>query len=82
MTVGSQVQKVTQGTLNAIGPTPDRQSRLTDLKPETIAVLKAAGFELLTDVPAINAVIVTVAIEKIAALGEFDQVTYISPQLK
>ncbi len=54
--------------------------RLTDLKPETIALLKKAGFELLTDVPAINAVIVRVAIEKIATLAELDQVTFISPQ--
>jgi Ca-activated chloride channel family protein len=54
--------------------------RVADLGPETLAALKSAGFEILTDVPSINAVVGRIAIEKIAALAELDAVTFISPQ--
>ncbi len=56
--------------------------RLTDLKPETVAALKAAGFAVLTEVSSINAVVGRVAIEKLSALAELEAVTYISPQYR
>ncbi|MBK8147557.1 MAG: VWA domain-containing protein [Acidobacteria bacterium] len=56
--------------------------RLTDLKPETISALKAAGFEVLTEVSSISAVVGRIGVEKIAAIAELDAVTYISPQYR
>jgi hypothetical protein len=54
--------------------------RVKELKPETIAELKKLGFEVLTEMISANAVVGRIAIEKIAALAEIDQVTFISPQ--
>lgn len=54
--------------------------RVSDLKPETMAALKAAGLTVLTDVPSINAVVGRIAVEKIAGLAALDAVTFISPQ--
>ena len=54
--------------------------RLKQLKPENVAELKKLGFEVLTEITSANAVVGRIAIEKIAALAELDQVIYISPQ--
>ena len=54
--------------------------RLKELKPETIAALKALGFEALAEMPSAKAVVGRVAPEKLAALAEIEAVTFISPQ--
>jgi hypothetical protein len=54
--------------------------RLKQLRPETVAELKKLGFEMLTEITTANAVVGRIAIEKIAALAEIEQVTFISPQ--
>lgn len=54
--------------------------RLKDLKPETIAQLKAIGFEVLTEIQSANAVVGRIAIEKLADLTQIEAVTFISPQ--
>lgn len=54
--------------------------RLKDLKPETIAQLKALGFEVLTEIQSANAVVGRIAIEKLADLAQIESVTFISPQ--
>ncbi len=54
--------------------------RVKELKSETIAELKKLGFEVLTEMTSANAIVGRIAIEKIAALAEIDQVTFISPQ--
>ena len=54
--------------------------RVKELKPETVVELKKLGFEVLTEMTSANAVVGRIAIEKITALAEFDQVTFVSPQ--
>jgi Ca-activated chloride channel homolog len=54
--------------------------RVDELKPETIAAMKALGFEVLTEMASARAVVGRIAVEKIAALAELEAVTYISPQ--
>ncbi|HEV7644606.1 MAG TPA: VIT domain-containing protein [Pyrinomonadaceae bacterium] len=54
--------------------------RVTELKPETIAALKAAGFEVVAEMASSNAVVGRIAIEKFAALDGIDAVVFISPQ--
>lgn len=54
--------------------------RVKDMKPETIAALRAAGLEVVAEMPSANAVVGRIAIEKLAALAELDAVTFISPQ--
>ncbi|HEX8737421.1 MAG TPA: marine proteobacterial sortase target protein [Pyrinomonadaceae bacterium] len=54
--------------------------RLRELKPETVAALKAIGFEALAEMPSANAVVGRIAPEKLSALAEIEAVTFISPQ--
>lgn len=54
--------------------------RLSELKTETIAQLKAVGFDVLTEMPSANAVVGNIAIDKISTLAEIEAVTFISPQ--
>lgn len=54
--------------------------RLRDLKPETIAQLKAIGFEVLTEIQSANAVVGRIPIEKLADLTQIEAVTFVSPQ--
>jgi Ca-activated chloride channel family protein len=54
--------------------------RLQDLKPETIAALKALGFEALAEMPSAKAIVGRIAPEKLSALAEIEAVTFISPQ--
>jgi Ca-activated chloride channel family protein len=64
---------VTNGKANVI-------VRVTELKPETVAALKAAGFEVVAEMASSNAVVGRIAIEKFAALDGLDAVVFISPQ--
>ncbi len=54
--------------------------RVTEMKPETIAALKAAGFEVVAEMASSNAVVGRIAVEKFAALDGIDAVVFISPQ--
>ncbi len=54
--------------------------RVDQLNAATVAKLKTFGFEVLTEMAAANAVVGSIAIEKIANLAELDSVTFISPQ--
>lgn len=54
--------------------------RVKELNPETIAELKRAGFEILTEIASVKAVFGRIAVEKLASLAELDAVTFISPQ--
>ncbi|MCD9185544.1 MAG: marine proteobacterial sortase target protein [Pyrinomonadaceae bacterium] len=54
--------------------------RVSDLNAETVNALKAAGFEVLTEMASSNAVVGKLAVEKLAALAELDAVTFISAQ--
>ncbi len=54
--------------------------RVSNLNAETIAKLKSAGFEVLTEMPSSNAIVGKIAVEKIADLAEIEAVTFISAQ--
>ena len=54
--------------------------RLKQLTPAAVAELKTLGFESLVEMPSANAIVGRIAVEKLAALAEFDAVTFISPQ--
>jgi Ca-activated chloride channel family protein len=54
--------------------------RVRDLKPETVAALKAAGFEVVAEMTSSNAVVGRIAVEKIAALADIDAIVFIAPQ--
>jgi len=53
--------------------------RLTELKPESVELLKKLGLEVVTEMPSGNAVVGRLPIEKIAGLAELEVVTFISP---
>lgn len=54
--------------------------RVSDLNAQNVNALKAAGFEVLTEMASSNAVVGKIAVEKLAALAELDAVTFISAQ--
>jgi Ca-activated chloride channel family protein len=54
--------------------------RVNQLNAASVAKLKSAGFEILTEMASANAVVGKIAIEKIADLAEIEAVIFISPQ--
>jgi Ca-activated chloride channel family protein len=54
--------------------------RVSDLKPETVAALKAAGVEVVAQMASSNAVVGRISLDKLAALTDIDTVVFISPQ--
>jgi Ca-activated chloride channel homolog len=54
--------------------------RLKELTPETIAELQKLGFEVLTEMASAKAIVGRIVVEKLSALAEIDDVTFISPQ--
>jgi Ca-activated chloride channel family protein len=59
----------------------DIQIWLTEKSGETIAALKALGFEVVLDPKSAKMVIGRLPIEKLAALAELKSVRYVSPQM-
>jgi Ca-activated chloride channel family protein len=59
----------------------DIQIWLTDKSDETIAALKALGFEVVLDPKSARMIIGRLPIEKLAALGELKSVRYVAPQM-
>src|SRR2546425_1816339 len=75
-----------------ISPSPDEakfihngkaeiQIWLTDKSDETIAKLKALGFEVVLDPKSARLIIGRLPFEKLAALGELKSVRYVAPQM-
>ena len=54
--------------------------RVDELKPETVSAMKIIGFEVLTEMRSANAIVGSIAVDKIDDLAEIDAVTFISPQ--
>jgi len=54
---------------------------LTEKSDETIAALKALGFEVVLDPKSAKLVIGRLPIEKLAALAELKSVRYVAPQM-
>jgi hypothetical protein len=54
---------------------------LTDKSAETMAALKALGFEVVLDPKTAKMVIGRISIEKLSALGDLKGVRYVSPQM-
>jgi hypothetical protein len=59
----------------------DIQIWLTEKSDETIAALKALGFEVVLDPKSAKLVIGRLPIEKLAALAELKSVRYVAPQM-
>jgi hypothetical protein len=59
----------------------DIQIWLTEKSDETIAALKALGFEVVLDPKSARMIIGRLPIEKLAALGELKSVRYVAPQM-
>jgi Ca-activated chloride channel homolog len=56
--------------------------RLADLKPQTIAALKTAGFEIERELPNFKTVAGRIRLEKLAAVANLKSVVYLAPNAK
>ncbi len=56
--------------------------RVNELNPETISAIKKLGFNVLTEMRSANAVVGSIAVDKIDDLAELEAVTFISPQIR